>query len=313
MTGLRKLERDFVRADLAAVRGLIAQLGDEDVMARLGLEERRDELQKTITQLDRAGEEPVASAALFFGGRPVSGSRGIESEFAGSAVTKFQDIVAKVLAHESVGLGQRGVVPNKGASTLHITNIVRGSFGFLLEEVHSQPPLTETSLKKAVGDATRLLEALGERDEEQFRTAVEAIDDRILGTAREFFVLMRQSGATLRIVAGEADRSFGSEAVARAAERATSTTVEDAEETMSGQLAGILPDARQFEFRTGRDQGTIRGKVSRSLAADQLKRFNHDWVNVDALARMNVKRVRRSGAVVREAFTLLALDKEDAA
>ena len=37
----------------------------------------------------------------------------------------------------SGGLGQRGIVPNKGASTLHITNIVRGSFGFLLEEVQS--------------------------------------------------------------------------------------------------------------------------------------------------------------------------------
>ena len=135
MTSLRKLERDFAHADLAAVQGLLAQLGDEDIMARFGLEARRDELQQTIETLDAAPDEPVASAALFFGGGPVIGARGIESEFAGSAVTKFQDIVAKVLAHETGGLGQRGIVPNKGASTLHITNIVRGSFGFLLEEV----------------------------------------------------------------------------------------------------------------------------------------------------------------------------------
>ena len=98
MTGLRKLERDFVSADLAAVTGLLAQLGDEDVMARMGLELRRDELQQTIAHLDEAGVEPAASAALFFGGGPVVGSRGIESEFAGSAISKFQDIVAKVLA-----------------------------------------------------------------------------------------------------------------------------------------------------------------------------------------------------------------------
>jgi hypothetical protein len=313
MTSLRKLERDFVRADLAAVTGLLAQLDDEDVMARLGLEARQDELKQTIAHLDEAGDEPVASAALFFGGGPVIGARGIESEFAGSAVTKFQDIVAKVLAHESGGLGQRGIVPNKSASTLHITNIVRGSFGFLLEEVHPQQPLMETSLKMAVDEATRLLEALGEPDEEQFRTAVEATDDRVLGTAREFFELMRQSGATLRLVTGETDRSFGSEAVARAAERATSTTVEDAEETIRGQLAGVLPDAHQFEFRAGPDRGTIRGKVSRTFAADQLARFNRYWVNVDATARVNVKRVRRNGTVVRESFTLLALDAADAA
>lgn len=311
MSTLRKLERDFVHADMAAVSGLLAQLGDEDVMARLGLEARLEELQQTIAQLDPTKDEPMASAALFFGGRPVIGARGIESEFAGAAVTKFQDIVAKVLAHETGGLGQRGIVPNKGASTLHITNIVRGSFGFLLEEVQPQQQMmmVETPLKAAVDDVTKLLDAFGEPDEEQFRSAVETIDQRVLGTAREFFDLMRQSGATLRLVAGETDRSFGVEAVGRAAERATSTTVEDSEETIRGQLAGVLPDAHQFEFRAGPDRGTIRGKVDRALTTDQLTQFNRDWVNVDADACVHVKRIFRSGAVVRENYTLLTLGR----
>lgn len=308
MTSLGKLERDFARADLAAVTGLLAQLGDEDVMARFGLEARRDELQQTIAQLNERPDEQVASAALFFGGNPVIGSRGIESEFAGIAVTKFHDIVAKVLAHETGGLGQRGIVPNKTASTLHITSIVRGSFGFLFEEIGgSQQQLVETPLKVAVDEVIQLLDAFGEPDEERFRSGVETIDQRVLATAREFFDLMHQNGATLRLVAGERDRSFGAEAIVRAAERATSTTVEDAEENIRGQLAGVLPDAHQFEFRAGIERGTIRGRVSRSLSSDQLTHFNRNWVNVDAVASMQVKRVRRSGAVVRESFTLLAL------
>lgn len=308
MSSLRKLERDFARADMAAVLGLLAQLGDDDVMARFGLEARLEELRQTVTRLDEIEDEPTASAALFFGGRPVIGAHGIESEFAGSAVTRFQDIVAKVLAHETGGLGQRGIVPNKSASTLHITNIVRGSFGFLFEEIQPQQHLMATPLKTAVDEATRLLDAFGEPDEEQFRSAVEAIDERVLGTAREFFDLMRQSGATLRLVAGETDRSFGADAVARAAERATSTTVEDTGDAISGQLAGVLPDAHQFEFRAADERGTIRGKVDRSLTADQLTHFNRNLVNVDAVARVHIKRVRRSGTVVRESFTLLALE-----
>jgi hypothetical protein len=307
MSSPRKLERDFAYADIAAVSSLLDQLGDEDVMARFGLEARLQELQTAMAQLSEAPEESTASAALFFGGRPVLGSRGIESEFGGAAITKFQDLVAKVLAHETGGLGMRGVVPNKGASTLHITNIVRGSFGFLLEEVQPQQQLMDTTLKTAVDEATRLLDAFGEPDEEQFRSAVETIDQRVLGTAREFFDLMRQSGATLRLVAGETDRSFGADAVARAAERATSTTVEDVQETIRGQLAGILPDAHQFEFRAGAERGSIRGRVDRAFAADELTRFNREWVNVDASARMHVKRVLRNGAVVREGFTLLRL------
>lgn len=307
MSRLRKLERDFAHADLAAVNGLLSQLGDEDVMTRFGLEARLEELQRTIAELDEADEEPTASAALFFGGQPVIGARGIESEFGGAAVTKFQDLVAKVLAHENGGLGQRGIVPNKSAATLHITNIVRGSFGFLFEEMRPQRQMVETPLKVAVDEATRLLDAFGEPDEEQFRTAVETIDQRVLGTAREFFDLMRQEGATLRVVAGNRDKSFGAEAVARAAERATSTIVEDTEESVEGQLAGVLPDARQFEFRTVGERGTIRGKVDRTLPADQLIRFNRDLVNVAARARLHVKRVLRNDVVVREGFTLLAL------
>src|SRR5262249_13009035 len=153
-------------------------------------------------------------------------------------------------------------------------------------------------------EATQLLDAFGEPDEEQFRSAVEMIDERVLGTAREFFNLMSQNGATLRLIAGENERSFGMEAVVRAAERATSTSVEDTEENIRGQLAGVLPDAHQFEFRAA-DRGTIRGKIVRSFSPDQLTEFNRKFVNVEALARMNVKRVFHHDQVVRESFTLL--------
>jgi hypothetical protein len=234
MNSRRKLDRDFAQADIAAVSSLLSQLSDEDVMSRFGLEARLEELRQNLAQIEVAEDQPTASAALFFGGRPVVGARGIESEFAGAAVTKFQDFVAKVLAHEAGGLGPRGIVPHKAASTLHITNIVRESFGFLLEEVQPQQQMVKTTLKDAVEEAARLLDAFGEPDEEQFRSAAEMLDQRVLGTAREFFDLMRQNGATLRLVAGATDRSFGSEAVARAAERATSTTVEDGEETIRG-------------------------------------------------------------------------------
>jgi hypothetical protein len=313
MTSLRRLERDFVHADMAAVSSLLSQLSEQDVMARFGLEARLEELQRAVARLEAPEDHPLASAALFFGGQPVVGTRGIESEFAGNVVNKFQDFVAKVLAQEAGGLGQRGVVPNKGASTLHITNIVRGSFGFLLEEVQPQQ-MVETSLKRAVDQATSLLDAFGELDEERFRTAVETIDERVLRTAGEFFDLMRQNGATLRLVTEETEKTFGAEAVARAAERATSTMVEDHEETIRGQLAGVLPEGHQFEFRTSDAQrGTIRGRVDRMLSPDRLAEFNRTWVNVDAMAHMHVKRVIRNGALVRETFILHALEHPTAA
>jgi hypothetical protein len=306
---LRKLERDFIHADLAAVKDLISQLGDEDVMARMALEERRRELEEKIAELQSIPDHPTASAALFFGGRPVIGRRGIETEFGGAALAKFQDLVAKVQAHKSGGLGQRGVVPNKAASTLHVTDIVRGSFGFLLEEVGEQQQIVETPLKWAVDEVTRLLESFGEPDEEHFQLAVEAIDQRVLGTAREFFDLMRQDGATLRLVVGQHDKSFGQDAVARAAERATNTRVEETEDSIRGQLAGVLPDARQFEFRAKDPERTIRGKIDPAIPDFEVKHFLRDLIDVEASARVYIKRVIRNGELKREAFTLLALSE----
>jgi hypothetical protein len=310
MTSLRKLEHDRTRADLASVESLLDQLSDEDVMMRLGLESRREELIAAIQGFDDQ-EETTASAALFFGGRPVAGNRGIESEFGGSAVTKFQDLVAKLLAREVGELGQRGVVPKKDAATLHITNVVRGSFGFLLEEIEPQHELVETALKSAVDHASKLLRAFTEPNDEKFQEAVETVDNRIVSTAREFFDLMRDSGATLRLVVGESDNIFGVEGVARAAERADTTEVEEAEETMEGQLGGFLPDAHLFEFSSATPRGTIRGKVDRALSTLELADFNKRFVNVPAKVQLQVRRVRRNGQIVRESFTLLKLEPAD--
>jgi hypothetical protein len=305
MSSQKKLDRDFAEADLKSVSGLLATLRDEDVLARIGLEGRQRELEERIAGLGPI-DERTASATLFFGGNPVIGSQGIETEFAGMAITKFQDIVSKVLANDIGGLGQRGIVPNKGASTLHITNIVRGSFGFLFEEARPQQQMVDSSLKAALDETGRLLSALGEPDEERFRTEAESTDQRVLSTAQEFFELMRQSGATMRLVSGETDRAFDSTAVARAAERATSTRVEDTEKSIHGQLAGVLPDAHQFEFRTI-ERGTIRGRVSRDITPDRLAQFNRELVNREAVGRFAVKRVIRNDDVVRESFTLLEL------
>ncbi|WP_348631800.1 DUF3606 domain-containing protein [Mesorhizobium sp. M4B.F.Ca.ET.172.01.1.1] len=305
MSAIRKLERDHAKADRSAVVGLLDRITEADVLTRLSLESRLEELD---AQISAESEEPAAtyaSAALFFGGRPVVGSKGVEAEFGAGAVATFQDLVAKVLAKNTSGLGVKGPVANKAAAAMHITNIVRGSFGFLLEEVRDQAQLMDTHLKEAVEDASKLLDVFGEADEERFQATVADADQRIIATAREFFELMRQHGATLRMVAGESEFHFGSDAVARGAERASGTSIEEDEVDLNGQLAGVLPSAHQFEFRAGGD--ALKGKVDPSWTAADLERWNRELVGVDATMRASVKRVLRHGQIARENYVLKAL------
>ncbi|HVV41960.1 MAG TPA: hypothetical protein VHC94_12945 [Nitrobacter sp.] len=310
MTSLRKLERDYIEANISEVTALLDRVGDRDVMSRFGLEDQLSELKEALAKLQAMPPETLGSAALFFGGRPVVGSQGIESGFAGSAVGQFQNLVSMVHAHDTVGLAERGTVPRRSSSTLHITNIVRGSFGFLLEEVQPQLQMVDSSLKTAVDEATRLLMAFGEDDEEDFRSAVEEIDQRVLAASGEFFDLMRKSGATVRLVSGDTDRSFGSDVVARAVDRARTTTVVDDNDIIRGQLAGVLPESHQFEFRSADERGTIRGKVDRDLTPHQLGLFNKEYVNTNSRAKFKVKRVLRDQAVVREKYTLTGIEPD---
>ncbi|MGX5827159.1 hypothetical protein [Mesorhizobium sp. 43Arga] len=310
MSAIRKLERDHAKADRAAVVGLLDRITEADVLTRLSLESRLEELD---AQIASEGEEPAAtyaSAALFFGGRPVVGSKGVEAEFGAGALATFQDLVAKVLAKNTSGLGLKGPVANKSAAAMHITNIVRGSFGFLLEEVRDQAQLMETNLKEAVEDASKLLDVFGEADEEKFQATVAEADQRIIATARVFFDLLRQHGATLRMVAGENEFQFGADAVGRAVERASGTSIEEDEVTLSGQLAGVLPSAHQFEFRVVGGEA-LKGRVDLLLTASDLERWNRELVGVDATMRASVKRVLRHGQVARENYVLKSLSRDD--
>jgi hypothetical protein len=305
MTSLKKLERDRTVAELASIESLLAGLTAEDVMTRLSLEDRRDELQRIIAEMPEFGEG-TASAALFFGGRPVAGQRGVESEFAGSAVAKFQDLVAKLLVQEIGELGQRGPVPNKAASTMHITSIVRGSFGFLMEELQSQGELVDTALSRAVADASKLMAAFGSEDEGTFEAAAGEVDSRVLTTAGELFGLLNENGATLRLVAGQHDDAFNRQAIELAVARAATTAIGEDFESLDGQLIGTLPDGHMFEFRKP-DGAVIRGRVDRAISTDQLLQWNLTLLNSDAKGRFKIRRVYKDGELVREGFTLLEL------
>ena len=311
MTSQWKLERDLLHADMAAVTALLDGLDPEDVMMRFSLEARRDELLELIEEAGAEPDDIAASAVLFFGGQPVTGTRGIESDFAGEAVSKFQDLVAKVMAKELGALSERGVVPNKRAAVLHITNITRGSFGFVLEEVRPQGLPMDSPLKSAVSEATKLLDAFGHPSDAQYEEAVEKADPRILDTARDFFRLMRQRSATLRLVTNEWECRLGVDGVTRAAERAKSTATKSTEESIRGQLVGVLPDARRFEFRTDDSRRVIDGGFGKSFGKDALIRFSEEWIGIDVQVQMTVRRVFRRRVLVRESYMLMGLQESN--
>lgn len=262
---LKKLQLDSLRADLAAVEALLTMRSEnEDPTGWLQLSVRRDELEEEI-RAAQAVHDIHASVGLFFGGRPVVGSKGIRADFAGQAVAQFQDLVSKRLASlESGPLAARGPVPLRENAQLMITDVARGSFGFVLEEDPSAGALTDTPLHQVVEEMSELIFRMSLPDDEIFESMSEALDERLLASVQRFFQLLDDAGATLRIVQGEKSLPMDAEALhlARSRSEALQIVQRDGEE-MQGLLY-LLPATGRFELHGGRDpKGVVKGNVSR--------------------------------------------------
>lgn len=261
---LKKLQLDGLRADLAAVEALLAARSEaEDPVGWLQLSIRREEIEEEILA-SQAIEEVSASVGLFFGGRPVVGSKGIRADFAGLMVAQFQDLVSKRLATlESGPLASRGPVPLREKAQLMITDVARGSFGFVLEEEPSSDALTNTPLQIVVEEMSELIYRLSLPEDEIFESISETLDERLLLSVRRFFQLLDDAGATLRIVQGDKSLPMGADAIHLARSRSEALQIVQREDERLEGVLYLLPATRRFELHAvGGGDEVVKGSVT---------------------------------------------------
>jgi hypothetical protein len=307
---MKRLELEGLVADRETVRAMLASIGEDDPIGRLSFESRLAKIDGDIHRL-MAVDEATGSVALLFAGNPVHGSRSIAADFATTVLKAFQDLVTKRIAAEEFGrLGARGRIPERSPSTLAIRELVRGSVGFVLEEVATNGELANTPIKRAIDDVTEIIAHTAAESDEGFEASVETLDPRLLISLRDFFQALDDGGASVRIVEGERDASLDATAVRRARARVDATEVNDVEGDFVGELLGLLPDARRFEMRLANSGELIRGYVIGGLAAQWLEMIEQPGerlVGQTWRARMRVREVRERNRPPRSLYTLLGL------
>ncbi|MGA8599210.1 MAG: hypothetical protein WB676_31210 [Bryobacteraceae bacterium] len=92
---IRKLERDRLAAEIATVDTILAATPASDVLGRISLTARREELQEQFASLQER-EDNSARLVLYFAGDPVIGSLGIQAGFASIASVIFKIFVQSV-------------------------------------------------------------------------------------------------------------------------------------------------------------------------------------------------------------------------
>ena len=241
--------------------------------------ERRQELSSELQKLEFESEN-LASIALYFGGEPVQGSRAIEADFAANALASYQEIVTKVWTEGLQEQSSQGIpkkIP-KEASHLHITDVVHGSFGFVLEEIDIDgAPFLRSALKDAMDKSVEIISGVADKDDDVFADVMAVMNLPILTAVRDFYRMMGyKSKAVFRVVEGRTDQAFDIADVERAYERAEQTTVEEEEFDIEGELLGMIPIGRRFEFKRKDDGRIISGKVGRPFSQDYLDRVSNE-------------------------------------
>ena len=308
---LLQLEQQYLRANLAQAQAFLADAKlDDDPIGQHQFAQLVEELSDKLKAMPGAIEQAPAGVALFFGGRPVVGSQGIHADFSSKVLDSFQKIVSQRYAAEELGpLATRGRVPLKDNTHLLITDIVRGSFGFVLQAAaaSNETEAADTSLKTVVDKVASTISRLAAQDDMLFDEAVAEIDERQKSTLSEFFKLLDTEGATMRLVEGERDFELNSASVRRARQRVEQLQITDQTQEFSGQIAGWTDVSAKFELRLHDSREVIQGNVT----TDALERVATEGLepyHKHVRASMKVREVKVRNRATKKAYTLLSLE-----
>ncbi len=311
---LLQLEQKFLQANLAQAQVLLADASeDDDPIGQHQFGQLVHELEGKLAVMPQAIAQAPAGVALFFGGRPVMGSQGIQAGFSGKAIERFQTMVSQRFAAQELGpLASKGRVPLKDNTHLLVTDVVRGSFGFVLQAaaLDDETPGKGATLKAVVDKVADAISRMAAQDEALFDGALAEIDERQKTALSDFFKLLDTEGATMRIVEGERDFELDQAAVQRARKRVENLQISDRAEQVTGLIVGWSDVSAKFDLELHTTHEIVQGTVSRTeldrVAAEGLGPY-HKHVR----ANIKVREVLAKNRQPKRAYTLLSLETID--
>jgi hypothetical protein len=293
-----------IASEIGELENLLAAIPEGNVIERMSLESRLESARAALAALPQQMIAP--KARLTFRGKPVFGSHGIAADFGGKAAGAFSDAFAAVAAGLSESLRDMGPIPNRDKNQLVITSTAIGSFGFEFELPAPDPsslfPETEKA-QEAMAKIEALFRLAAEGTDDEVAEVIEEVHPRAVKKVYEFLDLLVQQQAWCGLEF--ADRFFryaDYEQIKASSERLKADNIQEREETYRGEIQGVLPTGRTFEFRLADQEGLIKGKVDLAIADPDV--LNREWLHKPVTVKLNVMQVGQG----RPRFTLMTLD-----
>jgi hypothetical protein len=285
---MNRQEYRYLQSEQSALEEMLKEMPASRVIDRIGLESRKEEIEKELASQAGLAREPVR-AKLTFSGKPIVGGHGIFVDFGAAAVNAFAEAVAAIGASQAGTLGARGKIPNRDEYRLLITGTALGSFGFELEEapIDNVTPFSELSpVKSAIEQATSIMKASIGTDDELADAVAEA-DPRALEALRTFLKTMADKEAVCTIECeDDAFRFSDVGQIRRSESRLSRDNIHEEDRVILGKFQGVLPKRRTFEFLVDDIGEVITGKVGPEIEdAGEINRILDKHARIEVRAK----------------------------
>jgi hypothetical protein len=261
-------KRHVLQSELAALNKMISQIPEANVLDRMSLEERKQEIEEALSTLMPPYYEP-ARGQLIFRGRPTVKSQGVYADFAACALDKYANMIATLGSNQTAELGLCGPLPKSKEFQLMITGTILGSFGFEIEEVPKQATVSSelSPVKAAMDKANLVMELSAGLSDDDIAEVIADISTRSIQAIREFLEVMEKYEATFAIDLGDNKPvCFDSvEQIKRTRERLEPENIIEDDIDLFGKFEGTIPARRLFQFLREEPREIIIGRTGSEI------------------------------------------------
>lgn len=302
-------QREFLKVQQLETERLRELAGDHPLMAP-ALAERAEDIGRQLAELPVGKKEP--RTVLFFSGKPVQGSLGIDANFAGRILEPFQNMVMADYAGRWHGpVGGRGRRAGEAEARMLLTGLPRGSFGMELTKASNEELFDEEQLADTLTHVTRLVESAS-RSDEDFAAELNETAPRVIQNLREFLEVVSKGEAGMRLETGDLRCTMTPIQAHEAFERVSDTITNEEEVELPGVFKGLLLESWRFDF-VDQQGHKISGRVDENLTQQEAGGMAREFYDRQCDASLLKTTVLFKNGRIRTTYTLRNLKKSPSA
>jgi hypothetical protein len=280
-------------SEVAELEAVLSRIPESSVIERFGFEQRLKTARAALEKVKDSIEPERAQ--LTFRGVPVKGSQGIHAEFGGKAAIAFTEAFTAIMAGMKDRLNYMGPIPDKTRNQPLITGTAVGSFGFEFELPSLHPEFFSDSggAEEALERFFSLLQVSSDGTDDDVAELIAEVHPRAVRKVAAFLEYLSRNQSWCGIeFKTKVFKYRNLEQLRHSRDRLSESNIRENREIFRGELQGVLPKGRTFEFKIGGTEQILRGKVG--LGIEDPDVLNRDWLHRPINITLNVFQVGKS-------------------